>query len=300
MKPTLLVMAAGMGSRFGGLKQLSPLGPNNEIIMDYSIYDAIQAGFGKVVFVIRHSFEDDFQKLVLSKYKGLIQTEIVFQETSKLPAPFTCPKEREKPWGTNHAVLMAKDIIKEPFCVINADDFYGREAFQIMAENLSKLKDTEKGLYFMTAYNLGNTLSESGTVSRGICSPTEDDFLKNIEEYTKLKKSSNQEMCIDENTLKEFSIQTPVSMNFWGFTPDYFDYSEKEFVTFLNSNLQNPKSEFYIPFMVDTLIQNKLAKVKILTSKAHWFGVTYPEDKDEVITQLKTLVEKGVYPSPLF
>ncbi len=300
MKPTLLVMAAGMGSRFGGLKQLSPLGPNGEIIMDYSIYDAVEAGFGKVVFVIRQSFEEDFRKQVLSKYENIIDTKVVFQEVTNLPKPFECPKEREKPWGTNHAVVMAKDVINEPFCVINADDFYGRDAFKVMATALEKVQENEKGKYFMVAYKLGNTLSESGTVSRGICSPNRENCLDTIEEQTALALNTERNICIDEKSNREFSLDTPVSMNFWGFTADYFSYSEEEFKHFLSENITTPKSEFYIPSMVDKLIHSDKASVTILKSNAQWFGVTYPEDKDTVIAKLAELGKQNIYPTPLF
>ncbi|KGN98343.1 nucleotidyltransferase [Porphyromonas gingivicanis] len=299
MKPTLIVMAAGMGTRYGGLKQLDGVGPSGETIMDYSIYDAANAGFGKVVFVIRQCFEEQFRNQILNKYKGIIETEVVFQELTKLPAPYTCPLEREKPWGTNHAVLMAKEVVHEPFCVINADDFYGREAFIAMSEALRKITPATKGDYFMVAYALGNTLSESGTVSRGVCSVDEEGCLKKIEEQTALSRHDDT-LCRDEKSGKTFPLQTPVSMNFWGFTPDYFIYSEEAFKEFLKENINEPKKEFYIPFMVDTLIREQKAKIHLLASDAQWFGVTYPADKAAVVARLKNFVEEGKYPSPLF
>lgn len=299
MKPTLLVMAAGMGSRFGGLKQLNGVGPHGETLMDYSIYDALKAGFGKVVFVIRHDFEEAFRTHVLSKYQAVIPTEVVFQEVDKLPAPYVCPPERTKPWGTNHAVLMAADVIHEPFCVINADDFYGREAFETMAQALSALPATSQGSYCMVAYPLGNTLSEEGTVSRGVCVANAQGYLVDIEEQTELKRTSS-ESCQDGKTGRTFALDTPVSMNFWGFTPDYFTYSQEAFAQFLSENLQQPKSEFYIPSMVDSLIQSGKAAVRLLSSNAQWFGVTYAQDRDKVVARLQQLVAEGVYPSPLF
>lgn len=299
MKPTLIVMAAGMGSRYGGLKQLDAVGPSGETIMDYSIYDAARAGFGRVVFVIRQVFEEDFRNKVLRKYEGVIETEVVFQEVAKLPAPYVCPPDREKPWGTNHAVLMAKDVVREPFCVINADDFYGREAFITIAKVLKDLSPNTQDNYFMVAYSLGNTLSESGTVSRGICSVDGNGCLQDVEEQTALAQK-DAETCYDEKSGRSYPLNTPVSMNFWGFTPDYFDYSEEVFKEFLAEYIDEPKSEFYIPFMVDTLIKKRGAKVHVLTSEAQWFGITYSQDRDAVVARLKLFVEEGRYPTPLF
>lgn len=301
MKPTLLVMAAGMGSRYGGLKQLDGVGPHGETIMDYSIYDALRAGFGKVVFVIRRDFEEEFRSKVLSKYEQAIPTEVVFQEIDKLPEPFVCPQERVKPWGTNHAVLMAAEAIREPFCVINADDFYGREAFAVMAEALQSLPTTAKGDYCMVAYHLGNTLSEGGTVSRGICSVDAEGYLQKVEEQTALARDpQDAACCLDEKSGLSFPLSTPVSMNFWGFTPDYFTYSGEAFVRFLQEHIAEPKSEFYIPFMVDSLIKSGEARVRLLSSTAQWFGVTYQEDRERVTARLAALAADGTYPSPLF
>lgn len=301
MKPTLLVMAAGMGSRYGGLKQLDGVGPNGETIMDYSIYDALHAGFGKVVFVIRRDFEEEFRSKVLSKYEHAIPTEVVFQEIDKLPHPFVCPEGRVKPWGTNHAVLMAAEVIHEPFCVINADDFYGRGAFAVMAEALQAIDPSTKGDYCMVAYHLGNTLSEGGTVSRGVCSVDSEGCLQKVEEQTALARDPKDlSRCLDGKSGLAFPLSTPVSMNFWGFTPDYFDYSQKAFVRFLEEHIAEPKSEFYIPLMVDTLIKSGEAKVRLLSSTAQWFGVTYHEDRKNVVARLASLAADGTYPSPLF
>src|ERR1035437_3779292 len=254
MKPTLFVLAAGMGSRYGGLKQLDGLGPNGETIMDYSIYDAIKAGFGKIVFVVRGSFEKDFKTVVIDKFKDLIETDIVFQEISKVPEGSTYTLEREKPWGTNHAVLMGKDIINEPFAVINADDFYGQESFSILADFLRSVEG-KKNQYCMIGYRVGNTLSESGSVSRGVCVVDENNLLLNVVERTSIEEKGGTINYLDEKG-EEVSIPatTPVSMNMWGFTPDYFEYSEEYFKEFLVENGQKLKSEFYIPLAVNNLI----------------------------------------------
>ena len=226
MKPTLLLLAAGMGSRYGGLKQLDGLGPNGETIMDYSIYDAIQAGFGKIVFVIRKDFEDQFRKKVLSKYEDHIPTEIVFQSIDNLPEGYSVPEGREKPWGTNHAVLMAKNVIKEPFCVINCDDFYNRDSFRVIGNFLANLPNNSKNKYAMVGFRVGNTLSENGTVSRGICTTNTEKLLVDVVERTKIERREGKVQYIDdEGKWVVTDDDTPVSMNVWGFTPDYFEYS---------------------------------------------------------------------------
>jgi hypothetical protein len=300
MSPTLFVLAAGMGSRYGGLKQLDGLGPNGETIMDYSIYDALHAGFGKVVFVIRRSFEKDFVEKVVSKYEGIIPTEIVFQEVDKIPAGFTYDTEREKPWGTNHAVLMGAEVIKEPFAVINADDYYGTESFKILGDYLKSIAG-KKGDYCMIGYRIENTLSESGAVNRGVCSTDENGFLTSIVEREKIEKEGGSIMYKDENGVEQtIPGEVHVSMNMWGFTPDYFDYSMTLFKEFLAKNGQNPKSEFYIPTVVNDLIQNKKATVKVLDSPSKWFGVTYIEDRPLVILRINELNRKGVYPNKLW
>lgn len=300
MKPTLFVLAAGMGSRYGGLKQLDPLGPDGETIMDYSIYDAIQAGFGKVVFVIRHDFEKEFREVVLSKYEGHIPVAVVFQSTDKLPEGYTCPADRTKPWGTNHAVLMGEDVINEPFAVINADDFYGRDAFRVIAEELSREHNT-KGDYCMVGFRVGNTMTENGSVSRGVCS-TENGKLTSVVERTAISYNPEGEIVFTDENGKEQKLDpdTPVSMNLWGFTPDYFSYSEREFVKFLNKSIDTPKSEFYIPFCVDALIRSGEATVKVLDTDSKWFGVTYSADRPGVVEKFAALHAAGVYPSPLF
>lgn len=303
MKPTLFLLAAGMGSRYGGLKQLDGLGPHGETIMDYSIYDAIHAGFGKLVFVIRKDFETDFREKIISKYEGHIPCELVFQSINDLPEGFTCPEGRQKPWGTNHAVMMGAPVIHEPFAVINCDDFYGRDSFEVMGKWLNALPDGSVNTYSMVGFRVGNTLSESGTVSRGICETNEQRLLTSVVERTKIMRREGEVQYIDDNGEWESTPEnTPVSMNFWGFTPDYFKYSEDYFKTFLSDekNLTNLKSEFFIPLMVDKLITDGTATCEVLDTTSKWFGVTYPEDRQSVVDKIKSLVEAGVYPEHLF
>lgn len=303
MKPTLFLLAAGMGSRYGGLKQLDGLGPNGETIMDYSIYDAIKAGFGKLVFVIRKDFEQDFREKIISKYEGHIPCELVFQSLDALPEGFTCPEGRTKPWGTNHAVIMGADVIKEPFAVINCDDFYGTDSFKVMGEFLANLPEGAKNTYAMVGFRVGNTLSESGTVSRGICETNENGELTSVVERTKIIRMDGEVKYMDDDDQWVATPETtPVSMNFWGFTPDYFGYSKEYFKTFLSQekNITNLKSEFFIPLMVDTLIENGTASCKVLDTTSKWFGVTYPEDRQSVVDKIQALVNAGAYPEHLF
>ncbi len=300
MKPTLFVLAAGMGSRYGGLKQLDGLGPHGETIMDYSIYDALKAGFGKVVFVIRKDFEEDFRAKVLSKYEGHIQVDVVFQAIDKLPDGYTAPFERSKPWGTNHAVLMGEEAIKEPFAVINADDYYGRDAFKVMAADLLNPRE-RKGDYSMVGFRVGNTMTDHGSVSRGVCSVT-DGMLTAIEECNGIEFDDLHRVCY-KNKLGEtryLDPSTPVSMNFWGFTPDYFEYSDREFRVFLDSNDDAMTGEYYIPTVVNTLIHTGEATVRVLDTTSQWFGVTYSDDRDSVVSKLAKLHAEGVYPDKLF
>lgn len=301
MKPTLYVLAAGMGSRYGGLKQLDGLGPNGETIMDYSIYDAIRAGFGKVVFVIRKDFEKDFREKILSKYEGHIPVEVVFQSIQDLPEGYECPADRTKPWGTNHAVLMAKDVIKEPFAVINADDFYGRNAFEVIAKELSKPRD-RKGDYCMVGFRVGNTMTENGSVARGVCTTSDEGLLTSVVERTAISydKEGNIVFTDENGEVQTLDPKVPVSMNLWGFTPDYFDYSEREFKKFLDKDINTPKAEFFIPLCIDTLIKNGEATVKVLDTDSRWFGVTYAADRPGVVEKFASLAADGTYPSPLF
>ena len=293
-----------MGSRYGGLKQLDTLGPQGQSIMDYSIYDAIQAGFGKIVWVIRRDFEEQFRTQILSKYEGHIPCELCFQSLDALPEGFTVPEGRQKPWGTNHAVMMGKDIIKEPFAVLNCDDFYDRDAFRVMAKFLSELPEGSTGKYAMVGFRVDNTLSESGTVSRGICeNDDKTHLLTGVVERTKIERHDGVVQYLDEDE-KWVSIPdtTPVSMNFWGFTPDYFEYSEAYFKTFLSDpkNQSNLKSEFFIPLMVDHLIKTGKATCEVLDTTSKWFGVTYPEDRPEVVAKLAALHKAGQYPDKMF
>ena len=303
MKPTLFLLAAGMGSRYGGLKQLDGLGPNGETIMDYSIYDAIHAGFGKLVFVIRKDFEEDFRKKIISKYEGHIPCELVFQSLDALPEGFTVPEGRTKPWGTNHALMMGESVINEPFGIVNSDDFYGRDSFEVMGKFLSNLPEGSKNKYAMVGFRVGNTLSESGTVSRGVCATNSENLLTDVVERTKIERHNGDVQYLDENE-KWVTIddKTPVSMNFWGFTPDYFEYSKDYFKSFLSDpkNMANLKSEFFIPLMVDKLIKENTATVEVLDTASKWFGVTYPEDRQGTVDKIQKLIDEGVYPSKLF
>ena len=304
MKPTLFLLAAGMGSRYGGLKQLDTLGPQGQSIMDYSIYDAIKAGFGKIVWVIRRDFEQQFREQILSKYEGHVPCELCFQSLDALPEGFTVPEGRVKPWGTNHAVMMGKDVIKEPFAVLNCDDFYDRDAFMVMGKFLSELPEGSTGRYAMVVFSVSNTLSESGTVSRGICENDEKThMLTGVVERTKIERHDGVVQYLDEND-QWVSIpdNTPCSMNFWGFTPDYFAHSEEYFKQFLADpkNQANLKSEFFIPLMVDTLIKQGKATCEVLPTTSKWFGVTYPEDRPEVVAKLAKLHEEGQYPDQMF
>ncbi|HKL96510.1 MAG TPA: sugar phosphate nucleotidyltransferase [Paludibacteraceae bacterium] len=300
MKPTLLVLAAGMGSRYGSLKQLDGVGPNGETIMDYSVYDAVRAGFGKVVFVIRHSFEAEFRTQIVSKYENHIPVEVVFQEIDSVPAGSTYDKERVKPWGTNHAVLMAKDVIDTPFAVINSDDFYGRESYQLLADFLQNSVG-KIGDYCMIAYHISNTLSESGAVNRGVCSVDEHNLLTSVVERTKIESDSGViHYPLEHGGYETIPNSALVSMNMWGFTPDYFEFSKKSFAIFLAERGMEPQSEYYIPTVVDELIANKKATCKVIDTPAKWFGVTYTEDRPQVVLQISKLIREGVYPQQLW
>ena len=299
MKPTLFVLAAGMGSRYGGLKQIDGLGPSGETIMDYSVYDALRAGFGKVVFVIRKDFEEAFREVVISKYADKVPCEVCFQSVDSVPEGCTFNPERTKPWGTNHAVLMAKDLIKEPFAVINADDFYGRDSFQVLADYLKSVEGTT-GKYCMVGYRVANTLSENGSVSRGVCATEENGYLTDVVERTKIEKVGDKIIYTEDGVDTEIAPNSPVSMNMWGFTPEYFEYVEKAFVAFLKTRGQELKSEFYIPTLVNDMIRNGEATCKVLDTTSKWFGVTYSEDRPQVVMKINNLVKEGVYPEKLF
>lgn len=302
VKPTLLVLAAGMGSRYGSLKQMDGVGPNGEAIIDYSIYDAIRAGFGKVVFVIRHLFEKEFREIFTTeRFGGQIEVDFVFQELDKLPAGFTPPTDRVKPWGTNHAVMMGAEVIKtEPFAVINADDFYGQDAYQKIGDYLRSISG-QKDKYCMVGYAVKNTLSDYGAVSRGVCGVDADGNLTSMVERTQIERIDGVIKYKDENgNMQPLADDTPVSMNLFGFTPDYFTHSEEYFRNYLKENISDPKSEFYIPTMVNRLVADKTASLKVLRTSAKWFGVTYKEDRPEVVERIKKLVESGAYPAKLW
>ncbi len=289
---TLLVMAAGMGSRYGGPKQLDEVGPNGETIIDYSVYDAIEAGFNKVVFIIRQDFRDLFKEKISDKYTDKINIEIVYQNLHDLPQNFTCPVDRKKPWGTGHAILAARSVMSEPFAAINGDDFYGRESFNIIADYYSK---NQSG-FTMAAFQLDKTLSDFGTVSRGLCEVNKNKLVTVIETHDLKKVNSN----ISSDREINLNGKEPVSMNMWGFTPVLFDYLQTMFNEFLNENNKNLKSEFLIPTVVNDLIQQNLEEVHVLRTDAQWFGVTYKEDKSLVNQQIVKLIEAGLYPEKLF
>ena len=289
---TLLVMAAGMGSRYGGLKQLDAVGPNRETIIDYSVYDAIEAGFSKVVFIIRREFEAEFKSKITNKFSGKIQVESAFQDLHALPDGFACPEGRNKPWGTGHAILSAVDLINEPFVVINADDFYGRESFQKLAEFYSKNNRS----FSMVVYKLDQTLSSFGGVTRGICT-VENDRLKTVVETGNVRKT---DQGVSSDSKVKLDGSEPVSVNIWGFTPALFDYLKDMFVDFMKKRGMELKSEFLIPSVINDLIQSGREEVYVLRSDANWFGVTYKEDKPYVMGEIQKLVDGDVYPQKLF
>lgn len=299
MKPTLFILAAGMGSRYGGLKQLDGVGPSGETIMDYSVYDALRAGFGKIVFVIRKDFEQEFRDKIISKYEGHVPVEVVFQDINDLPEGFKPNPERTKPWGTNHAVIMGKDVIKEPFAVINADDYYGRESFQILGDFLRSVEG-KQNCYCMVGFNIENTLSENGGVSRGLCQVDAEGNLTGVTECHGIERKEGKLIQVVAGEEVPFPEDANVSMNMWGFTPDYFDYSVKSFVNFLNENGNELKSEFYIPTVVNELINDGTITLKVLGTGSKWFGVTYAADRPATVAQFEKLVAEGEYPTPLF
>ncbi|MGM9817258.1 MAG: NDP-sugar synthase [Lepagella sp.] len=300
MKPTLFILAAGMGSRYGGLKQLDGLGPSGETIMDYSVYDALRAGFGKIVFVIRHDFEQEFREKIISRYEGHVPVEVVFQDLNNLPEGFTAPEGRTKPWGTGHAVLMGKDVIHEPFAVINADDYYGADSFRVLADFLTSVAG-KSNTYGMVGFNISNTLSENGGVSRGYCKVDEQGYLTDVTECHGIERKDGKLIhVLADGSVADFPENASVSMNMWGFTPDYFQYSEEAFVEFLKVNGKELKSEFYIPSVVNDLIKQGKISLKVEKTVSRWFGVTYAADRAATVAEFKRLVDEGVYPSPLF
>jgi dTDP-glucose pyrophosphorylase len=303
MKPSLVILAAGMGSRYGGLKQMDEFGPNGETIIDYSIYDAIQAGFGKVVFVIRESFRKAFQEFFSGKFESRIQVEFVTQELDHLPDGFTVPEGREKPWGTAHAVQMAKGAVNEPFLVINADDYYGKEAYQVAADFFAALPEEPAGkkIYNVIGYKLVNTLSDHGTVNRGVCEADEEGNLTGIKECKKIIREADGVIRYpDGDGKEELAEDAIVSMNMWGFYPSYFDFFERDFSAFLKEQGRELTSEYYIPDLIDHLIASDEAEVKVLSSESNWFGVTYKEDKPHVVAKLEEMIAEGLYPKDLW
>ena len=310
MKPTLLVLAAGMGSRYGGLKQMDGLGPHGETIIDYSIHDAVEAGFGKVVYIVREYFKDQMEAAVKEKYAGVktvdgtpLEFVFVTQELDRIPARFTLNPERQKPWGTAHAVLMAKDVIHEPFAVINGDDFYGKESFRILGDWCRAHENTQ-GQYCIVGFQLDHTLSESGGVSRGICFYDGDQQLTDIAEHLNIAREADGLVYGDNTVNGETHVRLDdkalCSMNMWGFTPDYFEKSAAIFEQFLEKNINELKKEYYIPYAVDVIIKAGEGACEVLSTPSHWFGVTYKEDRPGVVAKFAELVAAGVYPSPLY
>ncbi len=301
MKPALLVLAAGMGSRYGSLKQMDGVGPANEAIIDYSVYDAVRAGFGRVVFVIRRSFAAEFEEVFnAARFGGRIEVEYVYQELDSLPEGFAVPEGRVKPWGTNHAVMMAAERIDVPFAVVNADDFYGAEAFRTMADCLRTL-DGSRNKYCMVAYDLEKTLSENGTVSRGICTVDAAGNLAGMVERTRIERAADGRIVYrDGGVDEELAPATPVSMNLFGFTPDYFSYSAEYFRAFLSEHAADLGAECYIPSMVNRLIDRGTVEVRVLRSDAQWYGVTYKEDKPALVAALRRMIGEGRYPERLW
>ena len=298
MKPALVILAAGMASRYGSMKQVEGFGPSGETIMDYSIYDAIRAGFGKVVFIIRKEFEKNFREIVGKDIEPRIQVEYVFQELNKYSEGFEIPKERTKPWGTAHAVLCAEEKVQEPFAVINADDFYGRDGFEKAYRFLKKDCDTKT--YSIIGYELLNTLSEHGTVNRGVCQVDSNNNLVSVVERLNVSRQGEKIVCNDEHSPKELPLDTHVSMNFWCFHPSLFEYAKKVFREFLSQNASNPKAEFFIPIVADRFIKDGEGVIKVIPTSAKWFGVTYKEDAPTVRGSLRKLVDTGEYPENLW
>lgn len=299
MKPTVVIMAAGMGSRYGGLKQIDPMGPNGETLMEYSVYDAIRAGFGKVVFIIRKDFSAEFKEAVGSKFDGKIEVDYAYQELTDLPEGFSVPEGRGKPWGTGQAILACKDVVDTPFSVQNADDYYGAEAYVVMAEELKKMDSTSPESC-MVGFETKNTLSPNGSVSRGICQ-VKNQFLTSVVERLKIERNADGLVqCFDTEPPVDMTGDEICSMNFWGFTPSFFPALEKRFSDFLTAEGSEMKSEWLIPSIVDEMINSKETTVKVLTSHDAWFGVTYPDDKPTVVAALQLMHDEGKYPDKLW
>lgn len=301
MKPTLLILAAGMGSRYGGLKQLDQFGPSGETIMDYSVYDAMKAGFGKVVFIIREDFAAEFKEKIISKYEGKIPVEIVFQSLDRIPEGYTLNPERSKPLGTAHAVWCAREVLDTPFAVINADDFYGSGSFKIMADYLSQMDDASTARQVMVGYMVKNTLSENGSVSRGVCEIKEDGTLGTIIERTKIYTKEDGSIVFEEDGEETpLESETVVSMNMMGFSSSTLSYYDSDLKAFLDENAGELKKEFFLPLVLNNLIQRGISCVDVLTTTEQWYGVTYPEDKPSVIESIDKKIKDGIYPTPLW
>jgi len=299
MKPTLLILAAGIGNRYGGFKQIDKVGTSGETLMDYSIYDALKAGFEKIIFVLHKDIEEEFNELILPKFSDKVEVDYVLQEINMVPTGIRITNERKKPWGTSHAVLVAVDKVTEPFTVINADDFYGRNSFQIMADYLiSSGNETD---YCMVGYQLDKTLSEYGHVARGVCKTDHNNFLNVVTERTNIEKLNDKIVFTEKDGQQvELTGKEIVSMNLWGLKPSIFDYLENYFRKFIKKNSDNPKAEFFIPIMITELIQNKQARIKVLKSGDEWFGITYRGDKPHVVKKIRELVNQGIYPESLW
>ncbi|MES2830317.1 MAG: sugar phosphate nucleotidyltransferase [Bacteroidota bacterium] len=298
MKPTLLILAAGMASRYGSMKQIDGFGPNGETIIDYSIYDAIKAGFGKVVFIIKEEFVDNFKSIFEPKLNGRIETEYVFQNFDLKQFGIDEEIYREKPWGTAHAILSGRKVVKEPFCVINADDFYGYDSFKKMVEFLND--EATDSNYSIVGYQIGKTLSDFGSVSRGVCKTNEGGYLEDITERTQVYKKEGVIVYEEHGTEFPLDFETPVSMNFWGFTPAVFNLTEEMFKAFAIENKDKPKAEFFIPLIGETLVKNETATLKVIPTDSQWFGVTYKEDKPFVQASIDQLIQDGAYPTKLW
>ena len=308
MKPTLLVLAAGMGSRYGGLKQMDGLGPNGETIIDYSIFDAVEAGFGKVVYIVRDYFKEQIEQAVKEKYRDVkcvdgepLEFQFVSQELHKIPEGYTLNPEREKPWGTAHAVLMAAEVINEPFAVINGDDYYGKDSFKVLADWL-RAHEGRTGEYALIGFELKNTLSESGGVSRGIGTGDSTGYLADVEEHHKIAMDEDGKIYGENGKGEKVELKTDTlcSMNMWGFTPDYFAKCEELFKTFLDERGTELKSEFYIPYVVDSAIKNGSVRCELLSTSSRWFGVTFKEDRPGVVAKFQEFADQGIYPTPLY
>jgi dTDP-glucose pyrophosphorylase len=296
MNLTLVVLAAGIGSRYGGLKQMDPVGPSGEFIIDYSIHDAVLAGFDRIVFIIRRDIEHDFRSTIGARAEERVQTDYVFQELDILPHGYVVPSDRKKPWGTGHAVMVCENAVKGPFCVINADDFYGRESYQVLAHYLGDTSGDDRK-YAMVGFILRNTLSDHGSVARGVCQANANGNLESVLECTKIEKTANGASC--DTAGIQLSGNEIVSMNMWGFKPSIFGYLRQEFGNFLKTAIGNPKAEFFIPDVVNKLMKKGNVTVKVLETKSTWFGITYPQDKKTVVENVRKLVKSGIYPADL-